>query len=105
MKNAIRQEKIRGSIKRLENMVATKPFQDALQNLIDDSDELAKAEKDPDPYFTSFGVVIPKGFEIEIKREKPADQKEAAALQASFLVMICVSWCTEEACYTYCIRF
>ena len=69
MKRAIRQEKIRGSIRRLENIAATKPFQDALQNLIDDRDELATAEEDPNAYFTSFGVVLPKSFEIEIKRE------------------------------------
>jgi hypothetical protein len=69
MKNVIRMGNFGGSLRRLENIMATKPFQDALQNLIDNSNEFEEAEKDPNAYFTSFSVVLPKGFEIELKRE------------------------------------
>ena len=106
MSNIIRQESIRGSVRRLENIVATKPFRDALQNLIDDREELAKAEKDPNEYFTSFGVVLPKDFGIEIKREMPTREAlEAAPKAFSVFIRVCVSWCIVDGCYIYCVSF
>ena len=106
-RNVLREEKIRGSLRRLENIAATKPFQDALQNLIDDHDELSKAEADPVGYFEGFGVVVPKGFGIQITRRQRAEseQKQPASRALRFHVRICISWCTEDACYVYCIEF
>ena len=106
MSKVIRKESIKGSVRRLENIVATKPFQDALQNLIDDREELTKAENDPNEYFTSFGVVLPKDFDIEIKREaKTRETLEAAPKAFGLHIRICVSWCTEDGCYFYCVSF
>ena len=43
MKSGIRPVKTKGALRRFENLVATKPFQDAAQNLIDDPEELENA--------------------------------------------------------------
>jgi len=106
MSKVIRKESIKGSVRRLENIVATKPFQDALQNLIDDREELAKAEEDPNEYFISFGVVLPKDFDIEIKREtKTREALEAVSKAIGVHIRVCVSWCTVDGCYFYCVSF
>ena len=64
-------EKARGTIKRLENVVATKPFLDAMQNLADDGDALEEVKRDPGAYLKGFGVNLPDEAEVRFEEHSP----------------------------------
>ncbi len=79
-------EQARGTIKRLENVVATKPFLDAMRNLTDDADALEEVKRDPRAYLKGFGVNLPDEAEVRVEDHSP------------WCICICYFW----FCVCYC---
>ena len=61
----------RGAIRRLENIVATKPFQDAVQNLLDNPEEVKTVKPDPRAYLNTFAANVPDTIEVEVEEASP----------------------------------
>jgi hypothetical protein len=106
MATQITAAKISAAMRRLERYVATKPFQAAVADLRKDPSRIASARRNPKAYLAGFGVVLPDDCSAELRVTKPTAAAVAkAATTFAAEVHFCISFCTEEACYTVCVRF
>jgi hypothetical protein len=106
MATKITAARIGAAIRRLERVVATRPFQEAIAGLRKDPSRIASARRNPEAYLAGFGLVLPDGYDAELRVAKPKGAAGARAAKAlSAEVHFCITFCTEEGCYTLCVRF